>query len=461
MQHASIWQRRVHLPDFPPLQGDRSVHTVIIGGGLTGLTTARLLREKGVKALVLDAGRIGSGQTGRTTAKVTSQHGLIYAKLVRTLGEQAAGQYARANQEAVSDWARLIRRDRIACRFTSRESFLYACAETSSLEQEAEAACRLGLPAAFTRDTELPFPISGAVRFGQQASFHPLLLLAALAEGTEICGHTPVLHAERDRVHTPGGVVRAEHIVFACHYPFVNLPGWHFLRMHQERSHVLALKSAWTPRGMYLGIDGDALSFREAEDLLLLGGVAHRTGENEAGGCFDLLRDRARTLFPGAQEVAAWAAQDCMTADGVPFIGQYARNRPTWHLATGFGKWGMTSAMAAARVITGRICGDVPEWAAVFAPQRFHFRAEKKSLADEAAHAVKNLATFSTPRCPHMGCALSWNPDEHTWDCPCHGSRFTEDGAPLDGPAQVGMGRRRCREAGRRGAGSEGMTRNK
>lgn len=435
MQHVSIWQKRIHLPDFPPLQGDRSVHTVIIGGGLTGLTTARLLREKGLRPLVLDAGRIGSGQTGHTTAKVTSQHGLIYAKLMETLGERAAGQYARANQQAVDDWARLIRRGRIACRFTPRESFLYACTETASLMQEAEAARRLGLPATFTRETELPFPVSGAVRFDGQASFHPLLLLAALAEGAEICENTPVLHVEGDRVHTPGGVVRAEHIVFACHYPFVNLPGWHFLRMHQERSHVLALRSAWMPRGMYLGIDGDALSIREAEDFLLLGGAGRRTGENREGGCFDLLRDRARTLFPGAQEAAAWSAQDCVTADGVPLIGQYARKTPAWHLATGFGKWGMTSAMVAARVIAGRICGDVPEWAEVFSPQRFHFQAGKKGLADEAAHALKGLATFSAPRCPHLGCALSWNPDEHTWDCPCHGSRFTADGARLDGPA--------------------------
>ena len=436
--NESIWQKRLKMPEFPALAGDATVPVAIIGGGIAGLLTAHMLHERGIRALVLEADVLCGGQTGRTTAKVTSQHDLIYADLIGRLGEEAAAQYACANEEAIAEYARLVEAGRISCDFTRCDAYLYSRTESTPLEQEAQAARALGLDAAFTRESELPFPIAGAVRFGGQARFHPLKFLRAIAEGLDVREHTPVLAVEDGRVHTERGTVRAETVVFCCHYPFVNAPGWYFARMHQERSYVLALENAWLPRSVHLGVDGDGLSLREAEGLLLLGGGGHRTGENEEGGRYAALRDAARTLFPGSREVACWSAQDCVTVDRIPCIGQYARSQPDWYVATGFAKWGMTTAMAGAKIIAGMIAGDAPDYAGVFSPQRPVITADNmKPLLDETGHALRNLAKVTpAPRCTHLGCELTWNPDEESWDCPCHGSRFGADGSLLDGPAQ-------------------------
>lgn len=439
MNAESVWTRTVTLPGFAPLSGDETVQVAIIGGGIAGLLTAHLLREKGIRALVLESGRICSGQTSRTTAKITSQHDLLYAGLIDRVGQEAAAQYAMANQAAIADYARIIREGRIDCGFTDCDAYLYSQKESTPLEQEVQAAKQLGIPAEFTRVTELPFSIAGAVRFPDQAQFHPLKFLRAIAEGLDIRENTRVLSVEDDRIHTEQGVVTAEHIVFACHYPFVNVPGWYFARMHQERSYVLALESSWMPQHVHLGVDEDGLSFRQAEGWLLLGGGSHRTGENTDGGKYAELRDAARRLLPQSREAAHWSAQDCITVDRIPCIGHYARSQPRWYVATGFAKWGMTTAMASARIISEMITGRAPDWAEVFSPQRPVLSADNaKPLMNEAGHVLRSLTRVTpAPRCTHLGCELTWNPDEESWDCPCHGSRFDRDGTLLDGPAQT------------------------
>ena len=238
MKRESIWHKSVKMPEFPPLAADEKTDVAIIGGGVTGLLTAHFLREKGVRALILEADRLCSGQTGRTTAKITSQHDLIYADLLERLGESAAAQYARANEEAVAEYARIIDKGRIACDFVPCDAYLYSQTESAPLEQEADAARQLGIAADFTRESELPFPIAGAVRFRNQARFHPLKFLRAIAEDLNVREHTRVLSVEDDCIRTEGGAVTAEHIVFASHYPFINAPGFYFARMHQERSYV-------------------------------------------------------------------------------------------------------------------------------------------------------------------------------------------------------------------------------
>lgn len=472
---TSLWHQTVELPQRHALREDLETEAVIIGGGMAGLNIADQLRRRGIRAPILEAGRIAGRQTGNTTAKITSQHGLIYAKLAESLGEEGARQYAQANQEALAEYRRIIQEEEIDCDFQELPAYLYALEDAAPLKAEAEAAGALGLPAQFVTETELPFEVAGAVRFDGQAQFHPLKYVKAISERLEIYEASPVLSVVGGSVQTPHGRVSAKHVIFAAHFPFVNVPGWYFLRMHQERSYVLALKESWRPRGMYIGAETGRLSFREAEGLLLLGGGGHRTGENSAGGRYEALRQAARRFFPKAEEAAAWSAQDCVTLDGVPYIGAYADNQLQWYVATGFAKWGMTTAMAAAKLISGLIGGDPPPWAPVFSPQRFRLSASAKNLATETAQAFKGLGRENltlpqaaldalptghggivevegrkrgvykepsgvchvvNPRCPHLGCQLEWNPDELSWDCPCHGSRFDFDGRLLDGPAQ-------------------------
>ncbi len=481
----SIWHRTAKLSPKPSLKGNLAVDAAVIGGGLAGVLTASLLWEAGLRTVVLEADRAGSGQTGNTTAKVTAQHGDIYCRLEESLGPEAAALYAEANQKAVEQYETMIRKRNISCGWERLPAWLYSRSGENTLAREAEAQKRAGLPAGFAKDAGLPFPIKGAVRCEGQAQFHPLEFLFSLADNLEIYEGTRVLEVEGDQLRTSGGLVRAKHIMFACHFPFVNAPGYYFLRMHQERSYAVALRGGPELEGMYYSVDPGGLSLRRAGEYLLVGGGSHRTGENQDGGKYEALSRSAGLLFPEAKEAARWSAQDCVTLDGVPYIGQFSASTPSWYVATGFGKWGMTHSMVAAQLLRDQILGRENPYAGIFSPQRFTPAASAGQLLSNGLHAVRDLgrellapargAAGTLPpgrggvvelegekvgvyrtadgeayivdiRCPHLGCQLEWNPDEKSWDCPCHGSRFDERGRLLCGPAQQDLWSARIEE---------------
>ncbi len=440
----SIWTRETKIKSRESLPGDMEIEAVVIGAGMAGILTAYYLKQAGVNVIVLEADSIGSGQTKNTTAKITSQHNLIYHRLLRTYGHQMAEHYAMANEEAIKEYDRLIKEKNIDCDFVRCPAYLYSQIEDSCLQQEAEAAKILGIKASFEKECELPFSVSGVVRFGEQARFQPLKFLEKIAEEVTVYERTKVLKVEGKRVETERGWVKAHHIVFASHFPFINMPGYYFARMYQERSYVVALEGAHITEGMYLGIDHGSFSFRPQENMLLLGGGSHRTGGNRKGGQYDRLRRRALELYPNSREWGYWSAQDCMTLDGIPYIGRFSHRRPDWYVTTGFGKWGMTTAMVSARILTALITGENCQEADIFSPQRrFTARAAKEFLI-HGGHTAKGLAKHVmpykekriVPNCPHMGCRLEWNPEEESYDCPCHGSRFDSEGRLLDDPAQ-------------------------
>lgn len=474
----SIWSKGCQIKKRDRLTGDLETEVAVIGAGMAGVLTAYQLQKAGKRVAVLEADRIGGGQTRNTTAKITAQHGLIYHRLLREQGEEKARQYANANMEAVREYRRVVMAENIDCDLEETCAYIYGD-DMEQLQQEAEAAAKLDLPAAIVTGETLPIPAEGAVRMEGQAQFDPLKFLRAVSDKLTIYENTPVRTVESDCLTTDTGTVRAAQIVFACHYPFVNFPGMYFARMHQERSYVLALKGAPCAGGMFLGAGEHGYSLRDCGDLLLFGGEGHRTGENSEGGRYEALLQAAETLFPGCREAARWSAQDCVTADGVPYIGRYASSQPNWYVATGFGKWGMTSSMVSAILIRDLICGGESPWAEVFDPGRFDWEALGK-IAGESGQAVKGLARqiFQIPtesagkippghggvvlldgekagvykdedgtlypvdiRCPHLGCQVEWNPDEKSWDCPCHGSRFDRFGKLLSGPAQEDLGR--------------------
>lgn len=471
----SIWMAQAEPKEHPRLQEDIETGAVVIGGGMTGVLTAHFLRQKGIETVIVEADRIGSGQTGQTTAKITLQHGLIYHRLMQR-DEAAARQYAQANAHAVEEYRRMARD--IDCDWADCNAWLYAQEETEPLQREYEAACRLGIDAELACPDELPFDTAAGLRFGGQARFHPLKFLRAVAQPLCIYENTPAVSVEQNRAVTPQGSVTARHIIFACHFPFVNIPGYFFARMHQERSYVIALENAASLRDMYLGVDGEKLSLRPCGNLLLFGGGGHRSGENSTGGRYGMLWAKAQEYWPHSSEAVRWSAQDCMSQDGVPFIGPFSPSRPDWYVATGFQKWGMTTAMTAAMLLSDQIAGIENPASGVFSPQRFAVAASAKKMAEDAAQSVKGLSrqVFGLPRgtvenlpighggivevagqkvgvykdeqgaihtvsarCPHLGCQLEWNPDEKSWDCPCHGSRFDFRGRRLDGPAQTDL----------------------
>ena len=472
----SIWTKTYDRKKNSPLESDIDAEAAVIGGGMAGILTAWRLQKAGICTVVLEADQIGGGQTKNTTAKITSQHGLFCHTFIEKKGKEMAEKYLQANRQAVDEYKRIICEENIDCDLTEADAYVYS-SDGERLRQETEAAQRLGMNASFEPQIEIPVACAGAVRFPDQAHFHPLKFIGALADHLTVYEDTPVTEVDGNQIKTPCGSVRAEKIVFTTHFPFINFPGMYFARMHQERSCVAALEGAGTIKGMYIGDGEDSLSFRQYDKYILLGGQAYRTGENRNGGRYDRLKATGETIYPGSNTVACWSAQDCITADDIPFIGRYASDRPDWFVATGFKKWGMSSAMVSSKLLTDMICGKENPYAEIFAPSRFS-AGELPQIMQDSGKAVKGLAkrffyipdetvnvlerghgaVVETPQgkagvyktdegeifqvdivCPHMGCELTWNPDERSWDCPCHGSRFDYEGNLLDGPAQEGI----------------------
>lgn len=423
----AIWKASAELPHFEPLRGDIQTDVLIVGGGIAGLLCAHRLAQDGVRTVVVEASEICSGTTGKTTAKITSQHGLIYDELIRRFGAERAGMYLRANEEALEEYRVLCRN--MDCGFAEHDACVYSADRPERIERELKAVQRLGFPARAADRLPLPFPATGIV-FPRQAEFHPLKFLGAIVKELTVYEHTAVRELIGTRARTDNGSIAAEKIIVATHFPFLNKHGSYFLKLYQQRSYVLALEGAADVRGMYIDERENGLSFRNSGELLLLGGGGHRTGKQ--GGCWQALSDFAAKAYPGAREVARWATQDCMTLDRMPYIGRYSARTENLFVATGFGKWGMTTAMAAAGILADLVQGRDNPYAALFSPSRSFLRPQ---LAVNGWEAVASLLTPTTRRCPHMGCALKWNAQEHSWDCPCHGSRFTEEGKLIDNPA--------------------------
>ena len=425
---ASIWQQDIQFPHFPSLNQDIDTDVLIIGGGMAGLLCARKLHDAGVDYLLCEADTICSGITKDTTAKITSQHGLIYHKLAAKFGLEKAKLYLQANQRAVDEYRRLC--GKIDCDFSVQDNYVYSLTDCKKLKRELSILQKLDFPAEFAENIPLPFPTAGAIKFPNQAQFHPLKFLSAITADLQIYEHSPIRELGPGWATTDHGTIHAEKIIVATHFPILNKHGSYFLKLYQHRSYCVALENCQCIDGMFVDESGDGLSLRSQNGLLILGGGSHRTGK--AGGGWEVLERAAAEYFPGATIRSRWATQDCMSLDSIPYIGQYSARTRDLFVATGFNKWGMTSSMTAADVLTGLVLGRGSQYADLFSPSRSILC---KQLAINTLEAVTNLLNFGKKRCPHMGCALKWNPREHTWDCPCHGSRFEENGKLIDNPA--------------------------
>lgn len=475
MDNRSLWQKTAPpFPGFPALRQDTSCQVVVVGAGLTGVLTAWLLQDAGWDVILLDSASPGQGATAHTTAKITAQHGPCYASLISSHGHTAARQYARANLLAVKDYAHLVKKLGIDCDFRQEDSFLYARTSPASIQSEQKAAESLGIPAQLVLKPDLPFPVAAALKFPQQASFHPLKFFHALLPGLRVYAHTTAQHIKEGRVQTNRGTIRAEHIVITNRFPFFLLPGLYFARMHQERSYAISISDVTPLSGMYIDAEKDGVTFRTWQNQIILSGCGHRTGHQPEMDGYKALLLAAQRWYPGCKVTAQWSTQDCMPADQIPYIGAYPREDSQIYVATGFQKWGMTTAMVAARILSDLICGRKNENANVFSPHRLPdlkgfgnlvldggvsaggllsqaFYVPRSHLHDikpghggiiqwkgkktGVYHSENGHYYLVSTRCPHMGCQLHWNHIERSWDCPCHGSRFSYDGTRIDPPA--------------------------
>ncbi len=424
----SIWQKDIQLPSYPKLNGDISTDVLIIGGGIAGLLTAYFLKQSGVDCIVAEKRRICQGTTGHTTAKLTYQHGLIYHKLLKNGGVEAAQKYLQANRLAFEKYTELCRK--INCDYEYKNNYVYSVCDRKKLEQEMAALEKIGFSAQLCDKLALPFKTAGAVLFPNQAQFHPLKFIFGIINELKIHEDTFIQEIRQNTAVTDSGNITAKTIVVATHFPFINKHGSYFVKLYQHRSYILALENAQDMDGMYVDDSKTGLSFRNYGKYLILGGGGHRTGKK--GGNWTELRGFAKQYYPASKEYCYWAAQDCMSLDDVPYIGQYSSRTSQLFTATGFNKWGMTGAMLSAQLLCDMVTGKRNEYADIFSPSRSIFKSQ---LFVNGFETVANLLTFTGRRCPHLGCALHWNSAEHSWDCACHGSRFDEKGKVLDNPA--------------------------
>lgn len=424
----SIWTESVKLPEFPCLNGNAKTDVLIIGGGICGVLCAYFLKQAGVNYILVEGNKIASGITKNTTAKITYQHGLIYAKTLHSYGMEMAQMYLNANRMAISEYEKLCAD--IDCDFEKRDAYTYSIDDREKIEEEVVALNDLGMDAEFKEETELPFKIEGAVKVKNQAQFNPLKFISKIADGLNIYENTFVRELTPSFVVTNNGKIKANKIIVATHFPFINKHGLYFLKLYQHRSYVAAFENAPEIEGMYVDENKKGMSFRGYKDLLLIGGSGHRTGKKSEA--WREVVDFSEKYYPKAELKYQWAAQDCMSLDGIPYIGHYSKNTPDMFVATGFNKWGMTSAMAAAMIISDMVQGRENEFSKVFSPHRSMI---KPQLFVNGFETTVNLLTPTLRRCPHLGCALKWNKAEHTWDCPCHGSRFEREGKLIDNPS--------------------------
>ncbi|MFZ5974951.1 MAG: FAD-dependent oxidoreductase [Bacillota bacterium] len=494
--NASYWTTSSGpSPDFPPLQGDHRCEVAIVGGGLTGITLAMLLTQQGIDTAVLEADTIGSGTTGRTTAKVTVQHGLKYHKLIDSVGTENARLYAAANQMGFEQIAQFVGTLHIDCDFTRTMAHVYAeeNEQVKEIEKEMRAMDMLNMEASFIDETSLPFPVEAAIAMDNQAYFHPLKYLYSLVKhlrdntGCAIYEHSKVTLVERGNkvaLHTGSGTMRADTVVLATNYPVMDMPGFYFTRLHQERSYILCADAPDLDiGGMYINAGKPVHSFRTHFDgngnLLLVGGYGHKTGQQNGLNSYQKLSNFLKRKFDGKHSglVTQWSAQDTMTLDDIPYTGTLSKETPNIYIATGYDKWGMTNSAASALMIANEITGNdhpIRNCARLFSPHRFTPGASAKSFLVQSLDIIKEftIGNLSIPfgnlndvprgegkimgvdssatavyrnekdevfvynaHCTHMKCPLTYNAQEKSFDCPCHGSRFGMDGEVLEGPA--------------------------
>lgn len=490
---------------FSSLEEDTEVDVCIIGGGLTGLTTAYYLSKTNLSVALVEKFKICEHVSGNTTAKITSQHGLFYDYLIQSQGKEKAKQYLEANEQAIQNIEKIVTQEAINCDFERKSNYVYTLKleELEKIKKEVEVVNSLGFPAKFVQEIDLPFRTLGAIEFPNQAQFNPCKYADGLVkaimkkknisiyENTKIVDVKKANLAEKlQGISKEGGqynvltengkTITAKYVVLATHYPIINIPGYYFLKMYQEMSYLIGIETEEIlPNGMYINSEKPTISFRVAKgnekNLLLIGGMGHKTGERkDISESYKKLEAVAKQYYPNCNIKYHWCTEDCISLDKIPYIGEFSNLMPNVYLGTGYKKWGMTTSNVAANIIVDKILGEKNPYEEVFTSTRLEpiknhkelgnmvkevatsWTIEKLKIPEEKLQDIKQgeggliewenkkvgvyreesgKVYIVKPICSHLGCELTWNNLEKTWDCPCHGSRFTYKGKSIYDPS--------------------------
>ena len=487
MSLKSVWEtQRPDEATTGTVEGSYDV--VVVGGGLTGMTTALLLASGGRKVVVVEALHVGAGTTGGSTAKVSVLQGTRLSSIARHHSREVVAEYIEANREGAA-WLRRFCADHGVATQT-RTASTYATTEQGArlVRREHAVAKEAGLAATLVDQAALPFATTAAVELDDQFQLDPVELLEAMTaeaqrrgvvvvEGARVTG---VRGRDPVRVETGSGTVHGQAVVVATNLPMLDRGG-HFARLRPARSYSLAFRAPDAPEleGMYLSADSPSRSVRDAfvgEDrFLLVGGEGHTTGRGRAPSLrLDALRSWSAEHFPGLTETHAWSAQDYVPAHQLPVAGPLLPRDDRLLVAGGYAKWGMSNGIAAALVLTSHLLGNRVPWAgSMWAWSRRELAGLPRVARDNAEVGLEMARGWLAPvarvgrqpdegegvvrpgglhgpvavsrveggvrsvsaRCTHLGGIVRWNDAEASWDCPLHGSRFAPDGRVLEGPA--------------------------
>ncbi|REB07115.1 FAD-dependent oxidoreductase [Sporosarcina sp. BI001-red] len=488
----SYWRTNIEFPKFPKLERDIDVDVVIVGAGITGITSAYLLANEGLKVAVIDSDEVLNGTTAHTTAKITAQHDLIYAEFIHSMGRDKAGLYYQANSEALNFIKKTVDEHSIECEFSPQDSYIYATTEkcAKKVEKEAEAYKILGIDGELVDTIPFEIEIQNALVMKNQAQFHPTKYLVHLIElikekGGQIFEQTTAVNIETGDMPsvltTEDSRITAKHVLICTHFPFYEGTGLYSTRLYASRSYALAVKTKERfPGGIFISADKPTRSLRSVnandEELVLIVGEDHKTGQGiETMDHYKALETFGEDVFELEEVRYRWSAQDLVSLDNLPYIGELTAGNPNVLIATGFRKWGMSNGTAAALLFRDMVLGKENPYEELYTPARFNVIPSVKNLVVENANVVGQLIKGKLDRpektpetlsngegavitldghrkgafkddegnvhivdttCTHIGCEVSWNNGERSWDCPCHGSRFSYTGEVIEGPAE-------------------------
>ena len=487
----SIWLDSCKFKNYSTLAKELSCDICIIGGGITGITTAYYLVKKGFSVTVIDQGLFGNNTTGNTTGKITSQHNLFYDYLYKAFGLNFARDYYNANEQALSNIKEIIDFNNIDCDFEIKDSYVFTQNKSNiqKFKDEFKALKYINPNVSLEKNIELPLSVKSAIKFPNQAQFNSLKYIKCLMQILEeknvnLFENTKALDIKKDNniysVITENGKINCNYVVIACGFPFINFPGFHFIKMYQSTAYAIAIDTNMPIiDNMYINFEAPTISYRTAifnnKKIPIIAGFDHKTGTLEnSKNAYQFLNQVAKKIYPDCTIISKWATEDCVSVDKLPYIGEFSTFTPNVYLATGFKKWGMTTSNIAANIICDEICGIKNKYAYLFNSKRFHpikNIAETKNNIKEATEGlvfkkfiIKDFDIDKIPEnsskifkhngsiigiykdeesnihvikpvCSHLGCLLSWNNTLKTWDCPCHGSRYDINGNCIYGPS--------------------------